>query len=448
MCGKLNSVDVNSVSDMVENEYLSWASSIKDSVFYSAFQEEFAKYGDTRTKYIIWKLGNPTGEISLNVDEIHTEHIMPQTLSDDWMSDLEKSSGMNKVDVEKTHDLLINKIGNFALIKGEWNISMSNRVFLEKVKHYINSEIGLTKRLADRKDWTFKDVLSRTEELAKNAVQIWKFTKPIPEIDLVTDNLNLRRREYSIADNIDLFCKGPDVNAVANIIDNNSIMVHKGSLARLEAAPNFIDHNYKKLRDQLMQDGVLKENEKSLLFVSDYNFTSASAAAAIILGRSADGPSEWKDRNGKSIYELSNNISNVPDNFNERLEVSKIYSKNNIEETFSTNFGARIKGITLRRDSGGNQYIILFHVISSIYKDIGTKDKFIYFGEGAKGDQKLTAANQALISAIDDKRRIYGFWQLKSNNEYEYIGELKVDKYEYIQEGDRKLYRFEISKLI
>ena len=448
MCIKLGSVEMSEISNMIEHEYLSWASSIKDSVFHSAFQEEFGKPADTRTKYIIWKLGNPAGEVSLNFDEVHTEHIMPQTLSDEWFSDLEKSSGMEKEGIKKTHDLLINKIGNFALIKGEWNISMSNRVFSEKAKHYINSEIGLTKELASRKNWAFDDVVNRTKEFADRAVQIWKFSKPIPEVDLATESLKSRRREYGIASDMELFCKGPAADATANIIDNNTVRVHKGSRARLEDAPNFKEHKYKKLKDQLLNDGVLKEEGESLMFTTDYDFASASAAAAIVLGRSADGPSEWKDKNGKSIYELTSVSSGIPDNFDEKLEVSKLYSKDDIEEVFNTDFGARIKGITLRRDSSENQFIILFHVTSSIYKDVGTKEKFVYFGEGAKGDQKLTASNQALIDAINDGRPIYGFWQQGSNNEYEYIGQLKVDNYKYELDSDRKVYHFGISRIL
>ena len=312
MCTKIGSIGIGEISDMIEHEYLSWAFPIKDSVFQVAFQEAFGKPSDTRTKYIIWKLGNPAGEISLNFDEVHTEHIMPQTLSNEWLSDLEKSSGMNKEVVNKTHDLLVNKIGNFALIKGEWNIGMSNRVFSEKAKHYANSEIGLTKDLASRKGWAFDDVVARTREFADRAIQIWKFSKPIPETDVATESLKFRRRQYSIASDMLLFCKGPDAEATATIIDNAIVRVRQGSHARLNAAPNFREtnfreHSYKKLRDQLMEGGILKEEGEFLVFTKDYDFASASAAAAVVLGRSADGLAEWKNESGESLAVLEGN---------------------------------------------------------------------------------------------------------------------------------------------
>ena len=67
---------------------------------------------------------------------------------------------------------------------------------------------------------------------------------------------------------------------------------------------------------------------------------------------------------------------------NNNLNIDRLYTKQEIEKQFNTNFGARIKGITLRRDSEGKQYIILFHVAGSIYDDGGTKKNFFYFGEG------------------------------------------------------------------
>jgi hypothetical protein len=130
---------------------------------------------------------------------------------------------------------------------------------------------------------------------------------------------------------------------------------------------------------------------------------------------------------------------------NNNLNINRLYTKQEIEELFNTNFGARIKGITLRRDSEDKQYIILFHVAGSIYDDGGTKNDFVYFGEGANGDQKLTAANKALIDSIQNGRPIFGFWQEDSSLGFEYIGQLNVNSYEYTLHNNRKVYKFRIS---
>jgi hypothetical protein len=53
------------------------------------------------------------------------------------------------------------------------------------------------------------------------------------------------------------------------------------------------------LRDTLQKSGVLQEDAGSLIFASDYSFTSASAAAASVIGASANGRILWKLNDGR-----------------------------------------------------------------------------------------------------------------------------------------------------
>jgi len=310
ICIKLEQVEPDHFFDFIESEYISWSSPINDTAFKSAFSEEFAQPSASRTKYIIWKLGKPAGEVSLNFDEVHTEHIMPQTISREWMLALETTSGQNEENIRKTHNILINKIGNFALIKGEWNIGMSNRPFFEKVKYYANSEIGPTKELAGRENWKFEDIITRTNETADKALQIWGFSKPIPATNTGSASFQPRHAPLSVSDDIDWYCKGPGADAIANIVDNSIIRVRKGSKARLEITPSFRAHNYNQLRISLINEGALKETEGYLVFTDNYDFTSPSAAASIVLGRSADGREEWVGGSGIALYKLSGTENN------------------------------------------------------------------------------------------------------------------------------------------
>jgi hypothetical protein len=50
--------------------------------------------------------------------------------------------------------------------------------------------------------------------------------------------------------------------------------------------------------------GVLVAEGDRLRFASDYLFSSPSSAAAVLLGRSANGRIEWKDENGKTLKTL------------------------------------------------------------------------------------------------------------------------------------------------
>jgi hypothetical protein len=58
------------------------------------------------------------------------------------------------------------------------------------------------------------------------------------------------------------------------------------------------------LRQRLIQDKTLVERDGLYVFTKDVEFSSPSAAAAVIHGGSANGLTAWKDKSGKSLKEL------------------------------------------------------------------------------------------------------------------------------------------------
>ena len=79
-------------------------------------------------------------------------------------------------------------------------------------------------------------------------------------------------------------------------------VVLAGSLAAPNEAPS-IPESYRSLRLQLIQQGVLVKSDNSKYFrvTQNYPFSSPSRAAAVILGRSANGRTEWKNKDGKTL---------------------------------------------------------------------------------------------------------------------------------------------------
>lgn len=73
----------------------------------------------------------------------------------------------------------------------------------------------------------------------------------------------------------------------------DGFVVLAGSTARAETSATF-QAGYKTLRDHLVADGSLVVSGEEMTFASDVIFASPSAAAAIVAGRSASGPIEWK----------------------------------------------------------------------------------------------------------------------------------------------------------
>lgn len=58
------------------------------------------------------------------------------------------------------------------------------------------------------------------------------------------------------------------------------------------------------LRSRLIQDKTLVEQDGVYVFTKDVEFSSPSAAAAVIHGGSANGLTAWEDTNGKSLKDL------------------------------------------------------------------------------------------------------------------------------------------------
>lgn len=58
------------------------------------------------------------------------------------------------------------------------------------------------------------------------------------------------------------------------------------------------------MRKELLENELIKEDNGKLIFVSDYLFSSPSAAAAVVMGRSANGLIEWKDKFGKDLKSI------------------------------------------------------------------------------------------------------------------------------------------------
>lgn len=61
---------------------------------------------------------------------------------------------------------------------------------------------------------------------------------------------------------------------------------------------------WKNSRQELIDNGTIIEKNGKLVFSNDYLFNSPSAAAAIVMGRSANGLMEWKNNKGKSLKDI------------------------------------------------------------------------------------------------------------------------------------------------
>ena len=64
------------------------------------------------------------------------------------------------------------------------------------------------------------------------------------------------------------------------------------------------------LRDTLISEGVIVEEQDKMIIKRDYLFSSSSSAAMIIMGRSANGLTEWKMKTGETLQDYETGESN------------------------------------------------------------------------------------------------------------------------------------------
>ncbi len=142
------------------------------------FKEHFITidfYHFKKTKYFLERLESFNTNESVNTEGLTIEHIMPQTLTEEWKKDL----GEN---FQKIHDEYLHKIGNLTLTG--YNPEYRNKSFQEKQgmeKGFKDSPLKLNQSLRDLESFGEKEIEKRASDLVDWALKIW--TYPILEAE-------------------------------------------------------------------------------------------------------------------------------------------------------------------------------------------------------------------------------------------------------------------------
>lgn len=88
-------------------------------------------------------------------------------------------------------------------------------------------------------------------------------------------------------------------NASGQSTNEGFVVLKDSSIAT--SITNSFPKNWLRLRDELLNNGIVIEKDEKLVFSKDHLFTSPSAAAAIVMGRSANGLTEWKLKDGRIL---------------------------------------------------------------------------------------------------------------------------------------------------
>lgn len=217
--------------------------------------------------------------VDVHDDNITIEHIFPQKPNKNWKNFISESEYEKMLTLKDT-------LSNLTLTGS--NSNLGNKTFIEKrdlpVKGYKDSKLFLNKWLSTQEEWNLSKMDERFNELFKIITEIWK-TPALSNNEEITD--------------IDFYCQSSRGKGVGKF-KKGKFIVLKGS----RASKFFYDSvkiSNTKLVNKLINECKIREENEYYMVIEDCIFSSPSAAAKFILGRSANGWSEWKTYEGDTL---------------------------------------------------------------------------------------------------------------------------------------------------
>lgn len=86
-------------------------------------------------------------------------------------------------------------------------------------------------------------------------------------------------------------------------LTSEGFLVLKDSKIAVETVNSF-PQAYKKLRNDLIDNGIAAHKDGGLILQKNYLYSSPSTAADTIMSRNANGLTEWKLKSGKNLKEF------------------------------------------------------------------------------------------------------------------------------------------------
>lgn len=246
--------------------------------FLKTLNGEIYTMPSARRNYIIQRLDSfvSDGGATYNTKLFTIEHVLPQN----------PSAGSEWYDIwpdSKDRQYWLNRIANLVPLTRQRNSAAQNYDFETKKAKFFTTKNGtasynLTTQVVGIDEWTPEIVKQRQKDL----------------LDVFTKNWDLDKdTENKVHDKFILSGRGG--NASGYPLDDDNFVVVAGSKISNDVTEGF-HHGYLELREALIEDGTISNG----VFVKDHKFSSSSAAAAVVLGRAANGRKEWTLLDGRT----------------------------------------------------------------------------------------------------------------------------------------------------
>lgn len=261
--------------------------------FVTALNGDIYLYPAKRRNYIILRLNDFVSDGAQNVnyspDILTIEHVLPQTVKPEteWAKTWPD---------EEVRKYWLNKISNLVPLTRQKNSEAQNYDFRTKVDIYFRkngtTSYPLTTQVVMETQWT----LDLVEQRQKQLIQVFKEKWDLDYVDEVKPSIN----EGTI---VMFFLKLRGANA-QGYPKGKQFVVTKGSRVSKDIVPS-LETGYPRafvLRNELITNGTIQDE----VFTKDFIFDSPSLADSVVIGRPANGYSEWKDASDISLGEYAN----------------------------------------------------------------------------------------------------------------------------------------------
>ncbi|WP_410208448.1 DUF4357 domain-containing protein [Fusobacterium sp.] len=235
-----------------------------------------------RLFYVLRRLEtyNHNETIDFDNNKITIEHIFPQKPNASWKKSYSEDELEQMTAVRDT-------ISNLTLTGS--NSNLSNKAFLDKRDEpshgYKDSKLFLNSYLAGIDRWDMLHMERRFEILFENIVKIWKKPEEKKEVDV---------------GKMTFYIKGTLTSGTGKLLPNNRFELLKGSTI-IKNMYESASLTNKKILNELKEKDLIDEEENWYVLKENYKMSSPSGAAKLILGRAANGWTEWTTFNGDTL---------------------------------------------------------------------------------------------------------------------------------------------------
>jgi hypothetical protein len=176
------------------------------------------------------------------------------------------------------------------------NLTVSHTKYLEQ-KTIVALNTSSEFRLVNKKEGSLISLPKMVQDEMDTYYDNMKVLLPTLGYNLLHIREELQNEGLVFSDSVKLEMSG--IRATARLT-SNGIEVLKGSDFNSTESPS-LSGSYSSLRKTLISKNIVSENNSKFFFTENYEFSSPSNAAAIILGYSANGRTAWKNSTGKTL---------------------------------------------------------------------------------------------------------------------------------------------------